>query len=81
MLTDLVLSNLYVQSVIAFVAAAGWWGTLRLMDCIAGGWNFYRREVLPVVRKDPMATAVIFGCRSLSVAIVYYAAFAAVRIG
>lgn len=81
MLTDLVLANLYIQSIIALVAAAGWWLTLRLMDCVAGGWNFYRREVLPVVKKNPTATAIIFGCRSLSVAIVYYAAFAAARIG
>lgn len=78
-LTDATISQIVQSSACATAASIGWWVLLRLMDRSNGRWRHYRDDVLPALRKNPLALALVYAARSFSVALIWYGSFAAVR--
>lgn len=79
-LTDAVISQVVQSGFCATVASLGWWVLLRLMDRSAGRhWHHYRETILPKLQDSPVALAITYAARSLSVAVIWYGCFSAVR--
>lgn len=79
-LTDALISQIVQSSACALVGSLGWWGTIRIIDRIAGGrWAHYKRDILPRLQENPIALGIAYAGRSLSLGLIWYGAFAAVR--
>jgi hypothetical protein len=80
-MVDYQLSSLLASLAFAFAAVAVWWGALRFLDVLAGGWRHFRGEGGPLERilSDPRAAADYYGKRNLAAALLVGLVLASVR--
>jgi hypothetical protein len=65
----------------AFAAVLGWWGALRFLDVLAGGWAHFRRDggPLALILSDARAAADYYGKRNIGAALLVGLVLATVR--
>jgi hypothetical protein len=65
----------------ALAAVLVWWGALRFLDILAGGWRHFRREggPLALILSDPRAAADYYGKRNIAAALLVGLVLATVR--
>ena len=75
------LASLLANLAFAFAAIIGWWGALRFLDWLAGGWSHFRGEGGPLTRilSDPRAAADYYGKRNIGAALLVGLVLATVR--
>ena len=79
---DYQLSSLLASLGFAFAAVLDWWGALRFLDVLAGGWKHFREKGGPLERilSDPRAAADYYGKRNLAAAVLVGLVLASVRL-
>ena len=79
---DYQLSSLLASLGFAFAAVLLWWGALRFLDVLAGGWRHFREAGGPLERilSDPRAAADYYGKRNLAAAVLVGLVLASVRL-
>lgn len=75
------LASLAANLAFAFAAILGWWGALRFLDVLAGGWKHFKGEdgPLPLILSDPRAAADYYGKRNVGAAVLVGLVLATVR--
>ena len=75
------LASLAANLTFALAAVLGWWGALRFLDILAGGWEHFRREggPLALILSDPRAAADYYGKRNIAAALLVGLVLATVR--
>ena len=75
------LASLAANLAFAFAAVLGWWGALRFLDILAGGWTHFKKEggPLQIILQDPRAAADYYGKRNVAAAILVGLVLATVR--
>jgi hypothetical protein len=78
---DYQFTSLAASLAFARAAVLVWWGALRFLDILAGGWRHFRRSGGPLERilSDPRAAADYYGKRNLAAALLVGLVLASVR--
>jgi len=74
-------ASLAANLAFAFAAVLGWWGALRFLDVLAGGWSHFKEQGGPLnlILKDPRAAADYYGKRNIGAALLVGLVLATVR--
>jgi hypothetical protein len=75
------LASLAANLAFAFAAVLGWWGALRFLDVLAGGWTHFKGQggPLALILTDPRAAADYYGKRNIAAALLVGLVLATVR--
>ncbi len=75
------LLSLAANLAFALAAILGWWGALRFLDILAGGWTHFRKSggPLQLILQDPRAAADYYGKRNIAAAILVGLVLSTVR--
>ena len=80
-MVDYQFSSLLASLAFAVAAVVAWWGALRFLDVLAGGWHHFRRPggPLALIHQSPVAAADYYGKRNIAAAILVGLVLASVR--
>jgi hypothetical protein len=75
------LASLAANLAFAVAAVVGWWGALRFLDILAGGWSHFKNTggPLQLILSDPRAAADYYGKRNMAAALLVGLVLATVR--
>lgn len=78
-MTEALEPSLIASLIFAFAAGMTWWGLLRFLDLLAGGWKHFKNNVQDTIHSDPRAAAQYYGCRAIAAAILVGLVLSSVR--
>ena len=74
-------ASLTANLAFAFAAILLWWGALRFLDVLSGGWRHFKGQggPLTLILTDPRAAADYYGKRNIGAALLVGLVLATVR--